>query len=78
MSPEAQNMKTGPDALGTAENESGRAKQENGYATPPVTPKTSPGAQNKKTTPDAFCTAENESRSAKHENGTRRHRYRRK
>jgi hypothetical protein len=25
----AQNMKTGPDALGTAENEFGRAKQEN-------------------------------------------------
>jgi hypothetical protein len=28
--PGAQNMKTGPDALGTAENEFGRAKQENG------------------------------------------------
>jgi hypothetical protein len=26
----AQNMKTEPDALGTAENESGRAKHENG------------------------------------------------
>jgi hypothetical protein len=25
-SPGSQNMKTGPDALGTAENESGRAK----------------------------------------------------
>jgi hypothetical protein len=28
-SPGAQNMKTGPDALGIAENESGRAKHEN-------------------------------------------------
>jgi hypothetical protein len=28
-SPEAQNMKTVPDALGTAENDSGRAKLEN-------------------------------------------------
>jgi hypothetical protein len=30
MSPTAQNMKTGPDALGTAENESDNAKHENG------------------------------------------------
>jgi hypothetical protein len=30
MSPGAQNIKTGPDALGTAENESGIAKLENG------------------------------------------------
>jgi hypothetical protein len=30
MSPRAQNMKTGPDALHTAENESGSAKYENG------------------------------------------------
>jgi hypothetical protein len=30
MSPGAQNVKTGPDALGTAENESGSAKHENG------------------------------------------------
>jgi hypothetical protein len=29
-SPGAQNMKTGPDALGTTENESGSAKHENG------------------------------------------------
>jgi hypothetical protein len=27
MGPEAQNMKTGPDALGTAENESGSANK---------------------------------------------------
>jgi hypothetical protein len=30
MSPGAQNMKTDPDALGTAENESGSTKHENG------------------------------------------------
>jgi hypothetical protein len=30
MSTGAQNMKTGPDALGTAKNMSGSAKQENG------------------------------------------------
>jgi hypothetical protein len=30
ISPGAQNMKTGPDALGASENESGRAKHENG------------------------------------------------
>jgi hypothetical protein len=30
MSLGAQNMITGPDALGTAENESGREKHENG------------------------------------------------
>jgi hypothetical protein len=29
MSPDAQNMKTGHDALGTVENESGSTKQEN-------------------------------------------------
>jgi hypothetical protein len=34
MSSEAQNIKTGPDALGTAENESGRAKVENGTRRP--------------------------------------------
>jgi hypothetical protein len=34
MSPEAQNMKTGPDALDTAKNKSGRAKRENGTRRP--------------------------------------------
>jgi hypothetical protein len=34
MSPRAQNMKTGPDALGTFENESERAKHENGTRLP--------------------------------------------
>jgi hypothetical protein len=62
-------MKTGHDALGNAENESGSGKQEN-RTTPSVTPKTCLGAQNKKTTPDDLGIAENESESAKHENGT--------
>jgi hypothetical protein len=34
MTPGAQNMKTGHDALGTAENESGRANHENGSRRP--------------------------------------------
>jgi hypothetical protein len=34
MSPGPQNMKTGANALGTAENESGRAKHENGTQRP--------------------------------------------
>jgi hypothetical protein len=34
MSPGAQNMKIGPDTLGTAENESGRAKYEKGTGHP--------------------------------------------
>jgi hypothetical protein len=70
-------MKTGPDAIGTAENESGRAKHENGTRRPRA-PKMSPGAQNMKTGPDALGTAKNESGNAKHENGTQRPRYRRK
>jgi hypothetical protein len=39
MSPEAQTMKTGPDALGTVANESGSAKHENGIQRPPYRPK---------------------------------------
>jgi hypothetical protein len=34
MIPGAQSMKTGPDALGTAENVSGRAEHENGISRP--------------------------------------------
>jgi hypothetical protein len=68
-------MKTGPDALGTDENESGSAKQDPTHLAPP---KMNPGAQNMKTGPDALGTAENESGRAKHENGTRFPRYRRK
>jgi hypothetical protein len=68
----AQNMKTGPDTVGTAENGAGSAKHEKQKPTPSVQPKTGPGAQNMKTEPDARSTAETESGSAKHENGTRR------
>jgi hypothetical protein len=50
-------MKTGPDAIGTAEKESGRAKHEN-------------GTQNIKKGADALGSAENESGRAKDENGT--------
>jgi hypothetical protein len=71
-------MKTGPDALGTAENDSGRAKHENRTRRPRYREKTSPGAKNMKTGPDALGTAENESGRVKHESGTRRPRYRRK
>jgi hypothetical protein len=77
-SPRAQNMKLGPDALGTAENESRRAKHENGSPTPTVPSKMSPGAQNMETGPDALSTSEHESGRSKYENGTRRPRYRRK
>jgi hypothetical protein len=79
-----QNMKTGHDALGNAENESGRAKHENvrrrlRYRRKRVrTPKMTAGAQNMKMGHDALSTAENESGREKRENGTRRPRYRRK
>jgi hypothetical protein len=70
----AQNMKTGPDALSTAEKESGPAKLENGTRRPwyPDAVGTA------KTIPGALCTAENEFGQEKQENGTRRPRYRRK
>jgi hypothetical protein len=73
----AQNIKMGPDALGTAKTSPGAQNKKIGH-TPPVPPKMSLGAQNKKTGPDAPGTAENESGNAKQENGTRRPRYRRK
>jgi hypothetical protein len=44
-------VKTGPDALSIAENESGRAKLENGTGRPWNSQKMSPGSQNKKTGP---------------------------
>jgi hypothetical protein len=62
MSTGEQNMKTEPDALGTAENKSGRGKHENG--TPSEPPKTSLVAQNMKTGPDTLGIAENESERA--------------
>jgi hypothetical protein len=86
MIPDAQNIKTRPDALGNAKNEFGRAKRD---STPSDMPKMSLGAENMKTGPDALNTAENESsaqnvktgldalgtarnesRSIKHEDGT--------
>jgi hypothetical protein len=71
MSPGAQNMKTRPDALRTAENVSGSAKHENGTRRPRY-------RQNMKTRVDAVGTAENESGSAKYEIGSRRTQNRRK
>jgi hypothetical protein len=71
-------MNTGPDTLGTAENESGSAKPDKGTRLPRSLPKMSPGEQNMKTRPDALATAKNEFGRAKHENGTKNPRYRRK
>jgi hypothetical protein len=62
MSTEAQNMKMGPDARGTAENMYESAKHENGTGRPRY----------------SIVTAENESGRAKLENGTRRPRNHRK
>jgi hypothetical protein len=78
MSLEAQNLKTGPGALGTVENTSASPKHEKRVLTPSVPLKTSPGAKNIKTGPDTLVTAKNESASAKHENWTRHPRYGRK
>jgi hypothetical protein len=71
-----QNMKTGPDVLNTAENESVSAKYKNGTQRPRYHPKTSSGAQNRKMGVDAHDTAENKYVCAKLENGTRRPRNR--
>jgi hypothetical protein len=68
-------MKTGPDALGTAENESGCENMKAGPDALGTAKKMSPGAQNMKTGPDALSTAENDSGSAKREKGTRRPRH---
>jgi hypothetical protein len=70
-------MKTGVDALRTAENKSVRAKHENGDQRPRYR-RNGPCAQNKKMGADAVGTDENESWRAKHENGTQLPRYRRK
>jgi hypothetical protein len=77
MSPGVQNMKTGPDAVGTVENEFEHAKIWKQDPTPVVPPKTTPRAQVMKTAPDALGTVENESGRAKYENGTRCPRYHR-
>jgi hypothetical protein len=78
MSPGAQNVKMVTGALGTVENESGRAKLEKRDTTPSILPKTSLVAQNMKTGPDALGTAENVSGRTKREYGTRSPQYRRK
>jgi hypothetical protein len=52
-------MKMGADALGTAENESGSARHENGTPTLAIPPKKSPGMQNMKTGTEALGSAEN-------------------
>jgi hypothetical protein len=67
--PGAQNKKTGPDIVGTAENGSGSAKHKKRDPTPLVPLKMRLGAQSMKTGPDAIGTAQNGSWSAKHENG---------
>jgi hypothetical protein len=71
-------MEKGPDALGTAKNESGSPKRKNETRHPWLLSKTGSGAENMKTGPDALGTTENEFGSAKHEDETRRPRYRRK
>jgi hypothetical protein len=71
-------MKTGPDVLGTTENESKSAKHENRTMVPLVPPKTCPEAQNMKEEPNTLDTAKNKSGNAKHKNGTRRPQYSRK
>jgi hypothetical protein len=63
-------MKTRPNAVGTAENEFGRGKHENGSRRPRFSRKMSPRAQHMKWDPDAIGTVENESGRAKHEIGT--------
>jgi hypothetical protein len=68
MSPDVQNMKTGPDALGTVKNESDRAKHENRTRNR-VLPKTCLGAQNMKMVFDTLCPAKIMSGSGKHVNG---------
>jgi hypothetical protein len=70
MSSDAKNKKTVPVALGTGENESNRAKLENGTRSPRYRTKRVRERKNKKTGPEALGIAENESGSAKHEKGT--------
>jgi hypothetical protein len=76
MSPGAQNMKKEPDAIGTAENEFGSAKHENGTWRPRYRRKHVRERKNMKKGRDALGTTENESGSSKHLNGTRRPLYR--
>jgi hypothetical protein len=64
----AQNLKTGPDALGTTEIGSESTKHENWTLAPSVPSKMGPGVQNMKNELVALGTAENESKSARREN----------
>jgi hypothetical protein len=59
-------MKTGPNAHGTAENDSRSVKHENETRRPRYRRKTCPGGQNMKKRHVAPGTAENESGRAKH------------
>jgi hypothetical protein len=77
-SPGAQNVKTGRDALGTAENEFGSAKLENGIRRPWYRRKRVRARKKENMGPDAPNIVENESVSAKCENSTRLPRYHRK
>jgi hypothetical protein len=70
-------MKTGSDALVTAEKESGRNTKKR-EPTASVLSKMSPGVQNMKTTANVIDFAEKVSWRSKLENGTRRPRYRKK
>jgi hypothetical protein len=72
-----QNMKTGPDAPGTAENEFGSAKHEK-RTDALGTAENEFGRAKHENGPDALGNVKNEFESANHENGTRRTRHRRK
>jgi hypothetical protein len=61
-------MKTRPDALATAENESGHTKPENNIRRPRYSLRRVRECQTYKTESDALGTAEKKSGSAKHEN----------
>jgi hypothetical protein len=61
----AQEMKTGPDALGIVENMSESGEHENGIGRTQYR-RIRVRAQNMKTGPDALVTAKNESGSTKH------------
>jgi hypothetical protein len=60
-SPSAQNMKTGTDTLGSVENESGRAKHENGSRCPRYGRKRFRARKGMNTGLDSLVAAENES-----------------
>jgi hypothetical protein len=77
MSMGTQNMKTGPNALGTLENEYGDTKHEIGTRRPRYRRNES-GSEKMKTGAYNHGTAENVSGSAKQGNGTRRPRNSRK